>query len=58
MDYLEQIQLGVRAGLELGVSRFQVTLTTRPRCLILDGYLYTRGRIICLDERCCPIIRL
>ena len=24
MDYLEQIQLVVRAGLELGISRFQV----------------------------------
>ena len=36
-DYLEQIQLVVRAGLEVGSSRFQVlrsNLTTRPRYLL------------------------
>ena len=35
-DYLEQIQLVVRAGLELEVFRFQIdTLTTRPRWLLI-----------------------
>ena len=35
-DYCEQIQLAVRAGLELGASELKVQrLTTRPSCLLL-----------------------
>ena len=36
-DYREQIQLAVRAGLELGASELQVprALTARSRCLLL-----------------------